>query len=137
MNKTNKTILIVDDEEPILNILRDKFKSEGFSVLVAKDGRQGLLEAFNKKPDMILLDILMPNLDGIGMLKKLRKDPWGKDASVLLLTNLSDIEKISEAMQLGVVGYLVKSDWKLDQVVDKVKNFLGMNTPDKKQSNER
>jgi len=124
--QNGKKLLIVEDEEPMLNILSDEFKREGFAVSKAKEGQAGLDFALKEHPDIILLDILMPGMDGLEMLKKLRADEWGKKVPVILLTNYSDIEKISEAVQIGIAGYLVKSDWKLKDVIKKVKEQLGM-----------
>ena len=121
----NKKILIVEDEVALLNALRDKFTREGFAVLEAKNGEEGLEIALREHPDLILLDIIMPVMDGMTMLAKLREDNWGKDAKVIVLTNLSDTEKVSAAMTKGTFDYLVKADWKLEDVVRKVRERLG------------
>ncbi|MBN2016054.1 response regulator [Candidatus Dojkabacteria bacterium] len=126
MAKDKKTILVVEDEVPISKAITDKFRREGFEVLQAFDGEDGLEVALKKKPDLILLDILMPKVDGITMLKNLREDMWGKNVPVFLLTVLSDMDKISEAVQVGVSGYLIKSDWKLEDVVEKAKDQLSV-----------
>lgn len=123
---TNKTILIIDDDPPTLHALRDKFKSKGFNVLTANDGVSGLGAAMKNHPDIILLDIIMPRMDGMTMLKKLREDEWGKKAEVIMLTNLSDNDKIEEAAQAGTYDYLIKTNWGIEDVVKKVKEKLGM-----------
>lgn len=123
----NKKILlveIVEDEESLLNVLSEKFNSEGFRVLKAKNGEEGLKMALADHPDLILLDLLMPVMNGITMLKQLRLDPWGKNAKVIILTNLSDRAKVAEAGELESHEYLIKSDWKLDDVVAKVRERL-------------
>lgn len=76
-------------------------------------------------PDLILLDIVMPKMDGMTMLAQLREDEWGKTARVITLTNLSDTEKVAEAIEHGSYEYLVKSDWKIEDVVAKVREKLG------------
>jgi len=119
-DKMKKTILIVEDEISLCNALRDKFAGEGFSVLSAKDGEEGLKLALSERPDLILLDIIMPVMDGITMLAKLREDTWGNNAKVIILTNLSDNEKVAEALARGSYDYLVKSNWKIEDVVAKV-----------------
>ncbi|MDD3647412.1 MAG: response regulator [Candidatus Dojkabacteria bacterium] len=119
-----KTILIVEDDAPILQALVDKFTNEGFDVIQASDGEEGLAKAKEEKPDVILLDIVMPKMDGISMLKELRASDWGKEMPVFLLTNLSDMDKISESVQIGISGYMIKSDWKLEDVVKKVQEKL-------------
>ena len=77
--------------------------------------------ALKEQPDVILLDIIMPKMDGITMLKKLREDAWGKEAKVILLTNLSSNEKLAEVTAQGSHEYLVKTDWKIEDVVTKVR----------------
>ncbi|MFC1612254.1 PleD family two-component system response regulator [Patescibacteria group bacterium] len=119
-----KTILIIEDEAPVVRILREKFKSEGFRVLEAKNGIDGFKKAKTEKPDLILLDIILPKMDGIAMLQKLRKDAWGKNVKVIILTNLSDGDELAEAIEHKVHDYLVKADWKLEEIVKKVKEKL-------------
>jgi len=119
-----KKILIVEDEKSLLDVLVMKFSDEGFEVHQARDGVQGLETAVVKKPDLILLDIIMPRMDGITMLKKLREDLWGKEVPVILLTNLGDSEKIAEVMEYGVYDYLVKAEWKMEELVERVKSRL-------------
>ena len=116
MRDEPKTILIVDDEQTLLSALVDKFTREGFVVMGAKNGQEGLSNALADHPDLILLDIIMPVMDGMTMLAKLRKDPWGKNAKVIMLTNLSEVEIVASQRQ-GVYDYLVKSDWELKDVV--------------------
>jgi CheY-like chemotaxis protein len=124
MSDAQKTILVVEDESSMRRVLVDKLSLEAFSVLEAKNGEEGLKIALEKHPDLILLDIIMPRMDGITMLKKLRDDEWGKKVEVILLTNLSEKEKIAEAMEQETFEYLVKTDWKIEDVVEKVKEKL-------------
>lgn len=114
-----KKILIVEDEQDLIEIIDEKFTREGFTVLKAGDGVEGLKVSLKEHPDLILLDIVMPRMDGLTMLKKLRQDSWGKTAEVILLTNLSPTEKSPTDTE-----YLIKSDWKLQDIVDKVKKKL-------------
>jgi len=121
---TAKKILIVEDEESFLFAFKEKIQGEGFEVLEAKNGEKGLELALKEHPDLILLDILMPVMDGMTMLKKLREDEWGKKAQVILLTNLSDNEKTAQALELNTFDYLVKSDWNIKDVVVKIREKL-------------
>ena len=123
-SKNKKTILIVEDEISTREALADKVREEGFLILEAGDGEEGLKMAESKKPDLILLDIVMPGMDGIAMLKKMREEEWGNNISVLLLTNLSNDEKLLESKDLGSVGYLVKSDWSIFDVVKKINEII-------------
>lgn len=120
MNK----ILVIEDEEQIVKILSDKLIQEGFFVLKAVDGEEGTKLAFAEHPDLILLDLLMSKVDGIAALEKIRADSWGKTVPVLVLTNLSDVAKMESAVHSGVSGYLVKSDWKLENVISKIREIL-------------
>jgi len=108
----------------MLKVLAETFSYEKFEVLTAKDGEEGLRVALAERPDVILLDILLPRMDGMTMLRKLREDAWGKRTPVMVLSNLSDASRVLEAMQSGVYDFLVKSDWKLQDVVWKVKKKL-------------
>ena len=120
-----KIILIVEDERPLREALRDKLTREGFSTLEAKNGEEGLDVALREHPELILLDIVMPVMDGMTMLKQLRENAWGKNVKIIILTNLSDIEKIADSVKNEVYDYLVKTDWKLEDVVTKVRERLG------------
>jgi len=122
--KLKKSILLVEDDEPILGILQDKLSREGLEVIIARDGREGLKQALKHHPTLILLDILMPSMDGIEMLKRLRKDTWGRKADVVILTNLSYEVKEEEVAAQGVSDYWVKSDWKIDDIARQVKKRL-------------
>lgn len=122
---SKKTILIVDDETSLRNALRDKLEREGFAILEAKNGEEGLEIALREHPDLILLDIIMPVMDGMTMLKKLCEDAWGQGAKIIMLTNLSDTGKIANAIGQCSRDYLVKSNWKIEDVVAKVRERLG------------
>ena len=117
--KKSFSILIVEDESALLGILADKFRREGFLAITAEDGTEGLKAALKHKPDLIILDLIMPSMDGLQMLKKLRENKWGQNVEVLILSNLSDAEINDDKVE-----YLVKSNWGLDDVVKKVKETL-------------
>ncbi|MBI3485523.1 response regulator [Candidatus Daviesbacteria bacterium] len=119
--ENQKKILVVEDEQILRQALIGKLTHEGFSVQMASDGEEGLRSALSEHPDLILLDIVMPTMDGVTMLKKLREDDWGQKANVIILTNLSDAEKMEESLKAGVHDYLIKADWKLEDLVEKIK----------------
>ncbi len=124
MSRSEK-ILIVEDEAAVREALEIKLKKEGFSeVLIAEDGMKGLITAIKEQPNLILLDIMMPELDGITTLKKLREDDWGKSVPVIVLSNMGDEEKIRQSLELGARGYLVKSNWSLDDVMKTINEEL-------------
>ena len=124
IDQTKKKILIVEDEIPLLQLLADQLNRQGLIVFEAKNGVEGLKTALEAKPDLILLDIAMPEMDGIDMLKKLRDDVWGKNARVLILSNFSDSDKIAAALGEGGFEYLIKSDWSLERLLIKIKETL-------------
>lgn len=119
-----KTILVIEDELSLSTALSDKLSREGFFILDAKNGQDGLNSALKNHPDLILLDIVMPVMDGMTMLKKLREDPWGKTVKVIILTNLTDGERVEEAVTHHSYEYLVKSDWKIEDISEKIKKEL-------------
>lgn len=126
-SKLNKKILIVEDEAPLRNAVSDILTFEGFEVFQAKNGQEGLDTALKEHPDLILLDLMMPIMDGLTMLEKLRQDAeFGKSAAVILLTNINDPDKVAMATEAGSYDFLVKSDWNIEDVVKKIKGRLGI-----------
>lgn len=119
-----KYILIIEDDKSLRDALKDRLLNEGFGILEARNGEEGLFVALDKKPDLILLDIVMPRMDGITMLDKLRKEEAGKNIPVIMLTNLEDTENVGSVVEKGVTNYLVKSNWKIDEVVSKIEKAL-------------
>ena len=126
MKGTNdeKKVLLIEDESVLLELLSDKFKDSGFKVLCAQSAEAGIKLAMKFHPDLILLDIILPKMDGLTMLKKLRGDSWGKNVPVIVLSNLSDQKRVSEAMRIGVYDFLIKSNVKLSDVVEEVREVL-------------
>lgn len=125
MTNQKKIVLVVEDEEPLQMVLRDVLTTEGYEVILAKNGVEGLEASLYRHPDLILLDILMPKMDGLEMLKNLRADEWGKHAPVIVLTNLSDNEDIAKAVADNVFEYFVKSDIKIDEVIERIREKIG------------
>lgn len=119
-----KKILIVEDDNAIGKILNNKLNEEGYVAFLETNGRDGLERAVEEQPDLIILDLIMPIMDGITMLKELRKDEWGANAKVLIMTNVTNDDKLQEAFENGVYEYLVKANWELGNVLDKVNHML-------------
>lgn len=124
MTDIKKDILLIEDEEVLANMYDTKFNKEGFIIRKALDGETGLKLAQEKTPDLILLDIIMPKLDGFSVLKRLKADEKLKNVPVILLTNLGQDEDVKKGNELGVAGYLVKANCTPMQVVDKVKELF-------------
>jgi len=121
MSANKKIILLVEDEESMRRVLKGKLEHAGFVSIEAKDGAEALVLAKEKHPDLILLDIIMPRMDGVVMLQELRKDSWGKDVPIMVLTNLGEDWETSEFIKKDVDSYLVKADCTLEDIVDKIK----------------
>ncbi len=123
-----KKIVIVEDELPIQLMYQMKLKREGFDVRVASNGLEGLniVESFH--PDLILLDLRMPVMDGAEMLEKLRAAPWGSDIRVIILTNISKTEAPQSLRFLNVDRYIVKAHYTPTQVLAIIQEVLGLKT---------
>ena len=117
----DKTILIVEDETDIREAMIEAVTQAGFGVLSAENGETGLQTALANHPDLILLDIRMPIMDGHQMLSKLRQDTWGKTVKVIMLTSMDDIDNIGEAHEGGITAYIIKAHSSLDDIVAKIK----------------
>ncbi len=118
-------MLIIEDEASILNGISDKFVHEGFSVIKATNGQEGLDSALKDHPDFILVDNLMPNTDGFYFLENLRRDKWGKNARVIMWSNSQDSVTIARAKKIGILDFIIKSEWEYRDIVKKVKEILG------------
>jgi DNA-binding response OmpR family regulator len=123
----NKKILIIEDEFSLLNVLEMKFEQSGYEVLTAPDGKKGINTAKNEKPDLILLDIIMPEMDGFEVLKKLKEEMKTKEIPVVILTNSGREEEVGKGYDLGAVDYLVKANLSLEKIEDKVDYWLKKN----------
>jgi len=119
---SSKSVLIIDDEESLVSVLSRKFNDEGIATYTALNGREGLDLALEKHPDIILLDIMMPEMDGFDVMRNLHADEWGKTVPIILLTNSSSIDTVAKAVSSGMSEFLVKTDMRLDDVVKKVKS---------------
>lgn len=119
-----RKVLLVEDEHAIRRALLIAFQREGFLVLEAKNGEEGLEMALAEHPDVVILDLVMPKMDGMAMVKKIRKDSWGKAVPMIIYSNLSRNEKISEAKELGITDFLSKTDFGLRDVLERVQQRL-------------
>jgi len=120
-----KSVLIVEDEGAMQRALKNKLENAGYSVMTAADGTEALEQMRSGKPDLVLLDLIMPKLDGISVLREVKADEALKAIPVIILTNLSSGDKVAEAMQLGTFDFLVKANYSLDDVLGKVQERIG------------
>jgi len=119
-----KKILIVEDEKILVEMYRDKFTQAGFKVISAMEAKEGLTSVKKERPDLILLDILLPNESGIYFLSQLKKDSEIASIPVVAFSNFDDPETKAQAKKLGVKEYVIKTNYTPQEVVEKVKNYL-------------
>ena len=125
--KKKKKILIVDDEDALRNALVDRFSlEEDIDILSARDGVEGFEMAMKHRPDLVLLDIYMPKKDGLSVFRDMKHTQWGKDISVIFISNSRDLSGIAMAGKVGLFDYLVKSDWSIEDIVTRTRKRLGI-----------
>ncbi len=123
-NLEEKYVLVVEDDEFLTDLLKQKFSKEEFSFFVARDGESGIRKAQERKPDLILLDILLPGMNGYEVLKNLKSDPSLANIPVIILSNFGQRNDIEKARQLGAMKFLVKATSDLDDIVTNIKNVI-------------
>ena len=121
----NFKILLIEDEDIIIDILYKKLIREGYDVVVARNGREGLEKMQEWLPDLVLLDMVMPLMSGLDVLKAANQDPKLRDIPVIIVSNSGQPVELSRAQELGARDWLVKTEFNPQEVVDKVKNVLG------------
>lgn len=121
-----KTLLLVEDDLALRKVLVEKLTDEGFHIIEAADGEEGLKLALERHPALIVLDIFMPKMDGITMLGKLRTagDAWSKHVRVLVLTNSTDAATVARVAGFGETDFLIKSEWSLEALVARIRERL-------------
>jgi two-component system, OmpR family, alkaline phosphatase synthesis response regulator PhoP len=124
MDPKNIKVAIIEDDIAIVQMYRTKFEAEGYRVETAGDGETGLELIASFLPDIILLDLMMPNMNGLDMLQKLRAQPGGKDAKVVVLTNMGDTETATRVYKMAADDYIVKAEMTPKDVADRVKKLL-------------
>lgn len=119
-------IAIIEDDSVISQMYRMKFEADGFEVQIANNGKDGVALVEQFSPDMVLLDMQMPVMNGDEALKNIRQAEWGKSVPVMILTNLGEEEAPKDIRSLGIESYIVKADLTPRQVVERVKTTLGL-----------
>lgn len=122
----SKKVLIVEDDNSLRDVLAEFLEADGFSVVVAADGEEGINLIRETKPDIILLDVVLPKKDGYQVIKEIKSDDDVKNIPIILLTNLGSLSDIEKALELGVTNYLVKSDYQIKEIVAKIKEILSV-----------
>ena len=121
----NKSVLIVEDSKLLRTVVRDELERNGFTVTEAEDGKTGLETALKTHPDLIMLDLIMPVMDGMTMFTHLREDAWGKDVPVIMLTGQEE-GRIASWVNGEQLDFMRKENWLIDEVTTRVKKRLEM-----------
>ena len=119
-----KKIIIIEDEEVLLNLLKKKITQEGYQVIVARDGQEGLNKIKTEMPDLILLDIIMPKKGGFEVIEELNKDDNLKNIPVIVISNSGQPVELDRIKKLGVIDWLIKANFNPQEVIGKVKKYL-------------
>jgi len=120
-----KTILFIEDESALQKTFGEILRQEGYNMISASDGEIGLKLAQGEKPDLILLDLVLPKIHGFDVLKMLKENEETKKIPVIVLTNLEEMEDVEKVLELGATTYLVKASYSLEEVLQKIKKALG------------
>lgn len=120
-----KKILFIEDESALQKTFGEILTQEGYQMISALDGEIGLRLAGDEKPDLILLDLILPKVNGFDVLRKLKEDKETKDIPVIVLTNLEEMGNVDKAIELGATTYLVKANYSLKEIVEKIRKALG------------
>lgn len=119
-----KTILVVEDDSFLMDAYKVKLQQAKYTILAAKDGESGLAMAQSKKPDLIILDLVLPKMSGMDVLKKLKADETTKSIPVIIASNLDQKQTIDEGKKLGAVDYFIKSNLSINELIDKLDSYL-------------
>jgi DNA-binding response OmpR family regulator len=117
-------VLIIEDDRFLRELMVRKLKMENFEIIEAEDGAEGLKKIKEEKPDLVLLDLILPEMDGFEVLEQKRKDEEIKNIPVIILSNLGQKEEIDRGLQLGAKDYLIKAQFSPSEIIEKVKLFL-------------
>jgi len=120
----SKKILLVEDEKILVEMYKSKLEQAGFEVFLAPDAEEGFVAAKKEKPDLVMLDILLPKGNGLSFLEKLREDPEIKNTIVVAFSNYDGVETKKKAFELGVEDYLIKTNYTPQELIEKIKEYL-------------
>lgn len=123
-------VLIIEDDLAVAGIYQDLLEKENYKVIISNNGPDGLIAAKSEKPDLILLDVMMPNMDGIEVLKRLKSDNETDIIPVIVLTNVGVDEVQNEALSLGAARYIVKTDVSYPRFVEQIKDYVTKGAPE-------
>jgi DNA-binding response OmpR family regulator len=119
-----KIILVVEDDKFLRELMTQKLVKEGFNISEAVDGEEGLKKMKEEKPGLVLLDLILPGIDGFGVLAKMKEDPEIADTPVIILSNLGQREDVEKGLKLGATDYLIKAHFTPGEIIEKIKNII-------------
>jgi len=119
-----KKILIIEDDKFLRELIARKLTNEGYEALEAVDGEEGLKKLKDEKPDLVLLDLILPGIDGFEVLSKMKEDPALSEIPVLILSNLGQRDEVEKGLSLGAVDFLIKAHFTPSEVIEKIKYIL-------------
>ena len=125
MDTNKKKVVVVEDDEHISKVYEIKLAKENINAMVARDGEDGVTMITAEKPDLIILDLMVPKKDGFGVLEEIKKNPELAKIPVIILSNLGQKKDQDRAIALGANEYLVKMNYSIQEIIDKVKGYLG------------
>ncbi len=119
-----KKILVIEDDKFLRELISQKLIKEGYDIAEAVDGEKGVKKVKEEKPDLVLLDLILPGIDGFEVLSRVKKDPFLAQIPVIILSNLGQKEDIEKGLKIGAADYLIKAQFTPDEIVEKIKNVL-------------
>jgi len=119
-----KKILVIEDDRFLRELIARKLLDDGFVIIEAVDGGEGMKKVKEEKPDLILLDLILPGIDGFEVLSQIKKDENLKSIPVVILSNLGQKEEVEKGLKMGAVDYLIKAHFTLGEIIEKIKNIL-------------
>lgn len=119
-----KKILVIEDDKFLRELIARKLSDDGFVIIEATDGEEGIKKVKEEKPDLILLDLILPSIDGFEVLSQIKKDENLKSIPVIILSNLGQREEVEKGLKMGAVDYLIKAHFTLGEIIEKMKNIL-------------
>jgi DNA-binding response OmpR family regulator len=123
----NKKILLIDDDDMISKTMSERFRSDGIEIVVEMDGEKGLARTKSDNPDLVILDLTLPKLDGLEVLKRIREDEEIANIPIIIFSNRDDMDTISATLEHGqLIDFIAKHEWKLEDIVTLAKKRMGM-----------
>lgn len=119
-----KTILVVEDDKFLRELMSQKLTKEGFQIIQAIDGEEGLKKIKEEKPALVLLDLILPGIDGFEVLSKVKEDPEMSKTPIIILSNLGQREDVEKGIKLGATDYLIKAHFTPGEIIEKIKNII-------------